>query len=85
VPFDLTIDDIVIPEFCPCLGMRLVRGKRAHGPASPTLDRKRPELGYTRDNIWVISYRANRIKNDATPEELTRIAAAVVSAVSAGY
>jgi hypothetical protein len=30
-------------------------------------------MGYTPDNIWVISHRANQIKNDATLEELEKI------------
>ena len=41
---------------------------------SPSIDRKIPSLGYMKGNIWVISYRANRIKNDATVEELELLA-----------
>ena len=29
-----------------------------------------PELGYIKGNVWVISNKANRIKNNATLEEL---------------
>jgi hypothetical protein len=36
----------------------------------PSLDRIRPERGYTKGNIWVISNRANTLKNNATLEEL---------------
>lgn len=84
VAYDLRVEDIVIPATCPCLGIPLVRGTISHGPGSPTLDRKRPELGYTRGNVWIVSYRANRIKNDASPEELLRIATAVAEACRAG-
>ena len=41
---------------------------------SPSLDRIDPNRGYTKDNIIVMSYRANRIKNDATKEEIKKLA-----------
>lgn len=72
LPFNLTIDDVVIPEHCPVLGIPLSRG--GDKDDSPSIDRIVPELGYVRGNIAVISYRANRIKNNATPDELRRIA-----------
>jgi len=37
---------------------------------SPSIDRKDSKKGYTPDNIWVISNRANTLKNDATIQEL---------------
>lgn len=76
LPFDLTVDDIVIPTFCPALGIPLFRatGQAAQGPNSPTLDRIEPRLGYTRGNVRVISSRANQIKSDATPSELLQVA-----------
>jgi hypothetical protein len=52
--------------------------ERGHGKPqdnSPSLDRIDPRKGYTKGNVWLISYRMNRIKNDATPEELETIAA----------
>ncbi|WP_209021492.1 hypothetical protein, partial [Proteus mirabilis] len=76
LPFDLTSDDIVVPDFCPALGIPLYRavGRKAQGPNSPTLDRIEPDLGYVRGNVRVISARANQIKSDATPSELLRVA-----------
>ena len=72
VPFDIDVSDIIIPEFCPVLGLRLVSHIGRRGPLddTPSLDRIRPEGGYVRGNIWVISSRANRMKNDATLGEL---------------
>jgi hypothetical protein len=71
VPFHLTIKDIVIPECCPLLGIKLkYNGTRNNRDSSPSIDRIVPRKGYVTGNIKVISYRANRIKNDATPEEL---------------
>lgn len=67
IPFTIDVSHVVIPEFCPVFGMKLVKGA---GAASPSLDRIRPELGYVPGNVWVISYRANTIKSDATLQEL---------------
>ena len=75
VPINITIEDIVVPEFCPVLGFRLEKSK-AKGPQlqSPTLDRIIPELGYVKGNVAVISHRANRIKSDAKIEEILQVA-----------
>ena len=75
VPFDLRRDDIVIPTFCPALGIPLIRGAGKLHDGSPTLDRHIPEAGYVRGNVTVISHKANRIKNNATVLELEAVAA----------
>jgi len=69
-PFEITIDDINIPEFCPLLGVRLAANTGGVKPSSPSLDKINPELGYVPGNVWVISHRANKIKNDASLAEL---------------
>lgn len=74
IPFDLELEDIVIPEVCPVLGIRLERATRGTTDSSPSVDRIKPELGYTKGNIVIVSSRANRIKSDATPQELTAVA-----------
>lgn len=73
--FNLDVTDIVVPERCPLLGLRLVPfgGKRTD--ATPSLDRIDSLLGYVKGNVWVISWRANRLKNDATLDELRGIVA----------
>jgi hypothetical protein len=71
--FDLTIDDIVVPEVCPVLGISLFKGTRKNRDHSPSVDRFLPVLGYTRRNIRVISWRANDLKKNATVEELTKV------------
>lgn len=73
IPFSITEEDIFIPEFCPLLGMPLVTTHSRHQDDSPSLDRIEPHKGYVRGNVWVISCRANRIKNDATIQELAKI------------
>jgi hypothetical protein len=73
VPFGITVADIEIPECCPLLGIALERAQGFRTGASPSLDRIRPELGYVPGNVWVISFRANQIKSDATLDELRAI------------
>lgn len=72
LPFTITLENIQIPDRCPVLGISMRRGKGNgnHQPCSPTLDRIDPEKGYVPGNVWVICYKANRMKSDATIEEL---------------
>lgn len=69
--FTLCREDVVIPSHCPILGIKLQRN--CHRDYTPTLDRIDNSRGYEPDNICVISGRANRIKSDATLEELKAI------------
>lgn len=71
--FNLTKQDIVIPDTCPVLGIPLLRTDGRLNDSSPTIDRIDSTRGYTVDNIRVISWRANRLKSDATIEELQQI------------
>lgn len=75
VPFALNYQDFEIPEYCPLLGIKLIKhvGHQTKNDDSPSLDRIVPNLGYTKDNVWVISMKANRIKNDSSLEELEMI------------
>lgn len=70
LPFNIERADVVIPTHCPLLGIPLRRHNDRARPDSPSLDRRIPSLGYVKGNVWVISRRANLIKNDATLEEL---------------
>jgi len=76
IPFSLTLDDIPeVPENCPVLGIKLQPNDKA-GPldSSPSLDRIVPNLGYIRGNVRIISFRANRLRSDASAKELRLIA-----------
>ena len=73
--FTITRDDIIIPSHCPILGIPLFSTPRKTTDNTPSLDRIDNTKGYTKDNIHVISNRANRIKSDSTAEELEIIAA----------
>ena len=72
--FSIKYEDIKIPEYCPLLEIPLIKNStRQRHYDAPSLDRIDSAKGYTKDNIWVISHRANQIKNDATLEELEKI------------
>jgi hypothetical protein len=68
--FNIELDDIVIPERCPLLGIKIESTEVRNSPNSPSLDKIIPEKGYIKGNVWVISNRANTLKNDATLSEL---------------
>ena len=74
--FSITKEDIVVPDVCPLLGITIIpKAKDRHH--SPSLDRKDSSKGYTPDNIWVISARANTLKNNSTSDELQTLATAM--------
>jgi hypothetical protein len=79
--FDLEITDIVIPAVCPYFKTPFVMNDQ-HLAAS--LDRIDSNKGYTKDNIQVISYRANKMKNDATVQELISFAKGVLEVHQGG-
>jgi len=69
LPCDLTPEDLLpLPLVCPVLGITL--STDGDKDSSHSLDRIDSSLGYTRDNVRVISWRANMLKNNATLEEL---------------
>ena len=71
LPFAIEPHHIIIPAKCPVLGIELMqKGPREH---RPSLDRVVPERGYVPSNIRVISFRANRIKSDASATELRAV------------
>lgn len=74
LPFEIEKKDIEIPEFCPILGIKLESSTSSYSnkDSSPSLDRKNPKLGYTKENIWIISNKANTMKSNASLEELKK-------------
>jgi hypothetical protein len=71
--FNIELSDIIIPEFCPVLGIKIICSGEKPRPNSPSIDRIIPSLGYVRGNIRIISNRANTLKSDATVEEMELI------------
>lgn len=82
--FTLEKSDIVIPEFCPILGIRMEHHKGRSGGAhnSPALDRIDNNKGYIKGNVIVISHLANMMKSSANEEQLLSFANWVLNNVS---
>ena len=70
IPFTIDPNDVIIPDNCPVFGIPLDRRDKLH---TPTLDRIDNKLGYVKNNIKVISAKANRLKNNGTIEDFEKI------------
>lgn len=68
--FSLTLEDIIIPEKCPIMGEVLNYIPNGYSDYSPSIDRVDSSRGYTKENIQIISSIANRMKWNATHEQL---------------
>jgi hypothetical protein len=68
--FDIEVEDIVVPFFCPIMGLELKFNKGFALFNSPTLDRIDNSKGYIKGNIQVISQLANLMKSNANVAEL---------------
>lgn len=73
INFNITIDDINIPDICPVLGLTMKQQTGRAKDNSPTLDRIDSTKGYVKGNVVVVSWKANRIKSNATVAELKLI------------
>lgn len=73
IRFSISLTDVVIPKKCPLLGVELRAAVGRVQDNSPSLDRRDPTKGYTPRNVWVISYKANRMKSNASVSELERL------------
>jgi hypothetical protein len=73
--FSITEADIMWPTHCPVLGVELkYGGGLGQRRDVASLDRLDNTKGYVPGNVFVLSWRANCIKNDATAEELRAVA-----------
>lgn len=76
---DLSIKDLLnlFPQDrkCPVLDIDLFWGSSGRGNRwnSPSIDRIDQNGNYTKDNIVIISWRANKIKGDCSIEELEAV------------
>lgn len=76
---DLTLEDLIdlFPQDkkCPVLNIPLFWGNSGKGQRdnSPSLDKINPKGAYTKDNVCIISWRANMLKSDATFQEIEAI------------
>lgn len=69
VPFNIEVSDIVIPDNCPVLAIPIYRTAGKLTNNSPSLDCFYPENGYVKGNVWVISQKANTLKNNLSLPE----------------
>jgi hypothetical protein len=68
--FNLNMEDITIPDFCPVLNIPLDSSDRNH---APSLDRIDNSKGYIKSNVKIISNKANMIKRDSSIQTLLTI------------
>lgn len=81
--FNLTLEDIIIPEYCPLLNIKLTFEFTLETKDSYyTLDRIDSSLGYIKGNVQVVSFKANTMKNNATEAELITFAKSILSQFS---
>lgn len=75
IEFNITKEDIILPDVCPILGIKLEMNldSGAGGKEnSYSLDRIDQSKGYIKGNIQVISHKANSMKFTASKEELLK-------------
>lgn len=75
----ITLEDIKelypIDGKCPVFGFDLEFNSEGFKETSPSIDRIDSSKGYTKDNIQIISWKANRLKSCATVEDLELLVA----------
>ena len=79
--FDITTDDIQVPEKCPYLGTELIRDAKrtTHDFVNVvSLDRIDSSKGYIKGNVEVISLKAKEMKARATPTQLLDFAIGIM-------
>jgi hypothetical protein len=69
--FSITLDDIVIPENCPILGVPFVF--EANHQYAPSLDRIDSSKGYVPGNVQVVTVRANTLKSNMSVLEGVKV------------
>jgi len=82
--WDLTVAHLreIMTDTCPILGVKFKLNKKNlkwnkegnDWRTSPSLDRIVPDKGYTKDNIIIVSLMANSIKNQASPDQIQKVA-----------
>lgn len=73
INFSIIPEHVYIPHQCPLREDEINYANSETCDNSPSIDRFDPTKGYEPGNVWVISQRANRIKNNATFEEFEKI------------
>lgn len=74
IPFNIKFEDVKWPEYCPILDIKINYFNDTMTDDSPSFDKMHPDVGYIKENVQIVSWRANRIKNNGTAEEHRKIA-----------
>ena len=64
---------MTIPITCPVLGIPIRHERGRPTDNSISVDRIDSDKGYTKDNIIVVSQKANRLKSNATLAEMKQL------------
>lgn len=74
-------DLLPFPTHCPVLGIKLryecgprIGPRAAMRRDLASIDRRNNSLGYVRGNVFIVSWRANQLKSDATSQEISALA-----------
>ena len=77
LPIDIDpeyMKSLEFPDICPVLGIPILYDAEARSENSPSLDKFDPKLGYVKGNVQIISWKANRLKSDGSPQDWMKIA-----------
>lgn len=77
IEFSITKEDLPFPEKCPIFGIEFKLGIGHFHDSSPSIDRIDSSKGYIPDNVWIISMKANKMKNIYSLEELETLTKAL--------
>ena len=76
--FNITLEylESIYPDdsLCPLLSIPLDWSTPPNHPSTPSLDRIDSSKGYIKGNVQWVSWRANRLMSNATPDELLMLA-----------
>src|ERR1700748_307410 len=71
ITFLLVKEDIIVPKFCPVYGIELKNATGYQNDSSISIDRINNKIGYIKENIIIVSWKANRFKRDSSFKEMT--------------
>lgn len=77
IKFSLTLSDLYelgFPLTCPILDVPINYSSRGYHEYNPSIDRIDSNEGYIASNIQVMSFKANRAKNNLSDKELKQMA-----------
>lgn len=70
--FTISVTDVIVPDVCPVLNIPL-HFSDTRTDNTPSLDRTDNTKGYEPGNVKVISWRANRLKQDLTINDVAKL------------